>query len=131
MDGVDPQAARDHASLRQQVTAELAAVQAGLDHLLVHQPRRRVLRRAATAAGSGAGTAARTATTATAAGATAAACGRGGRADAVAEEQAVQPAEFMEVVVGPDGTCRCVYAEAIDVTAVGDVVRRASRCEAG
>jgi len=36
----------------------------------------------------------------------------------------------MTLVVGPDGTARCVYAEAIDLHALGDpVVTRASRVE--
>jgi hypothetical protein len=42
--GVDPQAVRDSAGLRQQVSAQLASVQAALDRMLVDQPRRRVLR---------------------------------------------------------------------------------------
>ena len=42
--GVDPQAVRDSDSLRQHVTAQLAIVQSHLDHMLVDQPRRRILR---------------------------------------------------------------------------------------
>ena len=42
--GVDPQAVRDDASLRQHVSAQLSGVQATLDQMLVDQPRRRILR---------------------------------------------------------------------------------------
>jgi hypothetical protein len=42
--GVDPQVVRNSASLRQQVTTQLSAVQSVLDGMLVDQPRRRVLR---------------------------------------------------------------------------------------
>lgn len=44
LSGVDPQAVRTSDSLRQHVTAQLSAVQAALDQMLVDQPRRRVLR---------------------------------------------------------------------------------------
>jgi hypothetical protein len=44
LNGVDPQAVRDNNSLRQQLTTQLASVQATLDGLLVDQPRRRILR---------------------------------------------------------------------------------------
>ena len=43
--GVEPQAVRDSESLRGQVAARLATVQATLDGMLVDQPRRRILRR--------------------------------------------------------------------------------------
>jgi len=42
--GVDPHIVRNSASLRQQVTTQLATVQSVLDGMLVDQPRRRVLR---------------------------------------------------------------------------------------
>lgn len=42
--GVDPHIVRNSASLRQQVTTQLSAVQSVLDGMLVDQPRRRVLR---------------------------------------------------------------------------------------
>ena len=42
--GVDPHIVRNSASLRQQITTQLSAVQAGLDQLQVDQPRRRILR---------------------------------------------------------------------------------------
>jgi hypothetical protein len=42
--GNDPQKVRDSSSLRQQITTQLAAVQASLDQMLVDQPRRRILR---------------------------------------------------------------------------------------
>lgn len=42
--GVDPHIVRNSASLRQQVTTQLASVQSVLDGMLVGQPRRRVLR---------------------------------------------------------------------------------------
>ena len=43
--GVEPQALRDNASLRQQVAAQLAGVESALDGLLVDRPRRNILRR--------------------------------------------------------------------------------------
>ena len=43
--GIQPQALRDNQSLRQQVTTQLAGVQAVLDGLLVDRPRRKILRR--------------------------------------------------------------------------------------
>jgi hypothetical protein len=52
--GVDPGAVRDSAGLRDHVTVQLAAVQAGLDQMLVDAPRRRILRQGS---GSGGGTA--------------------------------------------------------------------------
>jgi hypothetical protein len=42
--GVDPQAVRESAALRKQVSAQLASVQTVLDQLVVNQPRRRILR---------------------------------------------------------------------------------------
>jgi hypothetical protein len=42
--GADPQVVRDNDSLRQQITSQLSSVQASLDAMLVHQPRRRILR---------------------------------------------------------------------------------------
>ena len=44
--GVQPQALRDDAPLRQQVATQLAGVQSVLDGLLVDRPRRNILRRA-------------------------------------------------------------------------------------
>jgi hypothetical protein len=44
--GVAPQALRDDTTLRQQVTGQLAGVQATLDGLLVDRPRRNIVRRA-------------------------------------------------------------------------------------
>ena len=44
--GAQPQRLRDSASLRQHVSSQLAAVQAGLDQLLVDRPRRNIQRRA-------------------------------------------------------------------------------------
>jgi hypothetical protein len=44
--GIGPQRLRDNASLRQHVSAQMAAVQAGLDQLLVDRPRRNIQRRA-------------------------------------------------------------------------------------
>ena len=43
--GVEPQALRDSASLRQHVATQLAGVQSVLDGLLVDRPRRNILRR--------------------------------------------------------------------------------------
>lgn len=43
--GVEPQALRDNAGLRQHVATEMSRVQSVLDGLLVDQPRRRILRR--------------------------------------------------------------------------------------
>lgn len=43
--GVEPQVLRDDASVRQQVTTQLAGVQSVLDGLLVDRPRRNILRR--------------------------------------------------------------------------------------
>jgi hypothetical protein len=43
--GVEPQALRDNASLRQQVATQLAGVQSVLDGLMVDRPRRNILRR--------------------------------------------------------------------------------------
>jgi hypothetical protein len=43
--GIGPQRLRDNASLRQHVSAQMAAVQAGLDQLLVDRPRRNIQRR--------------------------------------------------------------------------------------
>lgn len=45
MAGVEPQELRDHASLRQRVTAQLSSVQSSLDGLMVDRPRRNILRR--------------------------------------------------------------------------------------
>ena len=45
LNGVDPQALRDTAQLRQRVSGELSAVQSVLDGLLVDRPRRNILRR--------------------------------------------------------------------------------------
>ncbi len=45
LSGVEPQALRDTAQLRQRVAGELAAVQSVLDGLLVDRPRRNILRR--------------------------------------------------------------------------------------
>lgn len=42
--GVEPQAVRESSGLRQQITSQLAAVQASLDQMLVDQPRRKILR---------------------------------------------------------------------------------------
>ena len=47
LSGVEPQSVRDNASLRQQVTNQLGTVRASLDQMLVEQPRRRILRNAA------------------------------------------------------------------------------------
>jgi len=44
--GVQPQELRDNQGLRQQVSGQLASVQAALDGLLVDRPRRNILRRA-------------------------------------------------------------------------------------
>ena len=44
--GVEPQALRDDATLRHQITGQLSGVQAVLDGLLVDRPRRNILRRA-------------------------------------------------------------------------------------
>jgi hypothetical protein len=44
--GVEPQALRDNAGLRQQVATEMSRVQSVLDGLLVDRPRRNILRRA-------------------------------------------------------------------------------------
>ena len=43
--GVEPQALRDNAGLRQHVTTEMSRVQSVLDGLLVDRPRRAILRR--------------------------------------------------------------------------------------
>ena len=43
--GIGPQRLRDNASLRQHVSAQMAAVQAGIDQLLVDRPRRNIQRR--------------------------------------------------------------------------------------
>jgi hypothetical protein len=43
--GVEPQALRDNASLRQQVATQLAGVQSVLDGLMIDRPRRNILRR--------------------------------------------------------------------------------------
>lgn len=43
--GLEPQRLRDSASLRQHVSGQMAAVQAGLDQLLVDRPRRNIQRR--------------------------------------------------------------------------------------
>jgi hypothetical protein len=43
--GVEPQALRDTAQLRQRVSGELSAVQSVLDGLMVDRPRRNILRR--------------------------------------------------------------------------------------
>ncbi len=45
LSGVEPQALRDTAQLRQRVSGELSAVQSVLDGLLVDRPRRNILRR--------------------------------------------------------------------------------------
>jgi hypothetical protein len=42
--GAEPQVVRNSQSLRQHITAQLSAVQASLDQMLVDQPRRRILR---------------------------------------------------------------------------------------
>jgi hypothetical protein len=52
LDGVEPDAVRDSAALRQQITSQLASVQSALDGMLVDQPRRRILRQRSGAAGS-------------------------------------------------------------------------------
>lgn len=44
LSGVDPHVVRNSATLRQQVTTQLSAVQSVLDGMLVDQPRRRILR---------------------------------------------------------------------------------------
>jgi hypothetical protein len=44
VEGVEPQVVRDNESLRQRLADQLASVRAGLDQLLVDQPRRRILR---------------------------------------------------------------------------------------
>lgn len=51
--GVDPQAVRDNSGLRQQVAAQLSAVSATLDQMLVDQPRRKILRPVQTAQTAG------------------------------------------------------------------------------
>jgi hypothetical protein len=43
--GVEPQALRDNAGLRQHVATEMSRVQSVLDGLLVDRPRRAILRR--------------------------------------------------------------------------------------
>jgi hypothetical protein len=43
--GVEPQELRESVNLRQHVATQLAAVQAGLDGLMVDRPRRNILRR--------------------------------------------------------------------------------------
>jgi len=43
--GVDPQQLRDNQSLRQTISTQMVAVQAGLDQLLVDRPRRNIQRR--------------------------------------------------------------------------------------
>jgi hypothetical protein len=43
--GVEPQALRDNAGLRQHVATEMSRVQSVLDGLLVDRPRRNILRR--------------------------------------------------------------------------------------
>jgi hypothetical protein len=43
--GIEPQALRDNAGLRQQVATEMSRVQSVLDGLLVDRPRRNILRR--------------------------------------------------------------------------------------
>ncbi len=43
--GIEPQGLRDNVSLRQHVSSQMAAVQAGLDQLLVDRPRRNIQRR--------------------------------------------------------------------------------------
>jgi hypothetical protein len=43
--GVEPQALRDNASIRQHVATEMSRVQSVLDGLLVDRPRRNILRR--------------------------------------------------------------------------------------
>ena len=55
LDGVEPDAVRDSAGLRQQITSQLASVQSALDGMLVEQPRRRILRQGSgqTAAAAG------------------------------------------------------------------------------
>ena len=45
LNGVDPQALRDTAQLRQRVSGELSAVQSVLDGMMVDRPRRNILRR--------------------------------------------------------------------------------------
>ena len=44
IEGVQPQAVRDSDSLRQHLSSQLTAVASSLDHLLIEQPRRRILR---------------------------------------------------------------------------------------
>jgi hypothetical protein len=51
--GVSPQDLRETKSLRQQIQAQLSTVQSTLDQLMVDQPRRRILRGPASAAGEG------------------------------------------------------------------------------
>jgi hypothetical protein len=53
LSGVEPQAVRDNASLRQQVTTQLSGVQSVLDGMLVDQPRRRILRQGPAASTDG------------------------------------------------------------------------------
>ena len=43
--GVEPQQLRDSQALRQNISKQMAAVQAGLDQLLVDRPRRNIQRR--------------------------------------------------------------------------------------
>jgi hypothetical protein len=50
--GAAPVAMRESGTLRQQITGQLAAVQSGLDQLLVDQPRRRILRQGRAEGGS-------------------------------------------------------------------------------
>jgi hypothetical protein len=47
LQGADPKMLRDNQSLRQQITSQLATVQANLDQMLVDRPRRRILRQPA------------------------------------------------------------------------------------
>ena len=44
--GVEPQRLRDNDTLRQQIAAQMSAVQASLDGLMVDRPRRNILRKA-------------------------------------------------------------------------------------
>ncbi|MDB5319592.1 MAG: hypothetical protein JWN40_1223 [Phycisphaerales bacterium] len=50
--GAAPAAVRESSALRQTITGQLASVRAGLDQLLVDQPRRRILRQGRAAGGS-------------------------------------------------------------------------------
>lgn len=55
LQGAEPQAVRDSASLRQEITSRLSGVAQQLDQMLIDQPRRRILRGQAHSAAGGEG----------------------------------------------------------------------------